>query len=131
MSNGSNTTIPSVSNLDELPRKVSDKDYRRISKKIDKQLKKDKEVYELQMQEPRILILGSSDSGKSTLLKQLRILHGDSFTPEEIEQFRLSMYQNILSSSCSIVEFCTEQDVWPSEDEQIVSFECRKNTYVY
>ena len=84
MSNGSNTTIPSVSNLDELPRKVSDKDYRRISKKIDKQLKKDKEVYELQMQEPRILILGSSDSGKSTLLKQLRILHGDSFTPEEI-----------------------------------------------
>jgi polynucleotide 5'-kinase involved in rRNA processing len=45
-------------------------------KDIEKYLKEEKKEYEKSLSEPKLLILGSSDSGKSTLLKQLKILHG-------------------------------------------------------
>ena len=48
----------------------------RTHKEIEKYLKEEKKVYEKYLSEPKLLILGSSDSGKSTLLKQMKILHG-------------------------------------------------------
>ncbi|KAJ3325462.1 hypothetical protein HDV06_004321 [Boothiomyces sp. JEL0866] len=50
---------------------------------IEEYLKKEKKEYMLRQKEPRLLLLGSSDSGKSTLIKQLKILHMNGFTNEE------------------------------------------------
>ncbi|KAJ3306052.1 hypothetical protein HDV03_000589 [Kappamyces sp. JEL0829] len=50
---------------------------------VERYLKEEKQKWKKLQREPRVLILGSSDSGKSTLLKQLKILHGDGFTPSE------------------------------------------------
>ena len=36
----------------------------------------------------KVLLLGSGDSGKTTVLKQMRVIHRISFTPEEIERFK-------------------------------------------
>ena len=34
----------------------------------------------------KILLLGAAESGKTTVLKQLRIIHSEGFSPREIER---------------------------------------------
>jgi guanine nucleotide-binding protein subunit alpha len=38
--------------------------------------------------EVKLLLLGAGASGKSTVLKQMRILHNKPFSPDEIEDYR-------------------------------------------
>ena len=49
------------------------------SASIEKQLKEDKEKYKSTF---RLLLLGAGESGKSTIVKQMRILHINGFTKE-------------------------------------------------
>jgi polynucleotide 5'-kinase involved in rRNA processing len=48
----------------------------RSHRDIEKYLREERKEFEKSLTEPKLLILGSSDSGKSTLLKQIKILHG-------------------------------------------------------
>jgi len=50
------------------------------SKKIDQQLKNDKKLYRATH---RLLLLGAGESGKSTIVKQMRVLHCDGFGDDE------------------------------------------------
>ncbi|KAJ3325397.1 Guanine nucleotide-binding protein subunit alpha-15 [Boothiomyces sp. JEL0866] len=52
-------------------------------------------AFEEKQKQPVVLILGSSDSGKSTLLKQLKIIHGNGFTNEEKEGYKHLVWENI------------------------------------
>ena len=54
------------------------------SKLIDKELEKDRLAKIEDKKDPRILILGTADSGKSTLVKQLKIIHGGGFSEKEV-----------------------------------------------
>lgn len=36
------------------------------------------------------ITLGAGESGKSTVVKQMKIIHGDGFTPQELETFKVS-----------------------------------------
>ncbi|XP_071444439.1 guanine nucleotide-binding protein G(o) subunit alpha-like [Hetaerina americana] len=68
---------------------------RRRSEEIDRQLG------ELAKQESnviKILLLGAGESGKSTLVKQMKIIHSDGFTKEELRSFRPTVLDNLLSS---------------------------------
>ncbi len=67
-------------------------------KKIEQYLKEEKSKYEKLKDEPRILILGSSDSGKSTLLKQLKILYGHGFTASEVADSKIKILKNIVNA---------------------------------
>ena len=42
-----------------------------------------------------VLILGSADSGKTTLLRQLKILHGSGFSTDEIDSYKLYIFKKI------------------------------------
>lgn len=53
------------------------------NKRIEKQLAKDKILYK---GTHRLLLLGAGESGKSTIVKQMRILHVNGFSPEERKQ---------------------------------------------
>ncbi|CAI9737960.1 nucleotide-binding G(s) subunit alpha [Octopus vulgaris] len=69
------------------------------NKKIEKQLQKDKQVYR---STHRLLLLGAGESGKSTIVKQMRILHVDGgFGPEErklkIEDIKRNIRDAILT----------------------------------
>ncbi|XP_076043285.1 G protein alpha s subunit [Oratosquilla oratoria] len=50
------------------------------NKRINKQIQVDKQVYRATH---RLLLLGAGESGKSTIVKQMRILHVDGFSEEE------------------------------------------------
>ncbi|KXN67997.1 guanine nucleotide binding protein, alpha subunit, partial [Conidiobolus coronatus NRRL 28638] len=46
--------------------------------------------------ECKILLLGSGESGKSTIVKQMKIIHQNGYSPEELHLFRPIIYKNIL-----------------------------------
>ena len=59
------------------------KSQKRRSDAITKQLQKDKQIYRATH---RLLLLGAGESGKSTIVKQMRILHVNGFTESEKRQ---------------------------------------------
>lgn len=46
----------------------------------------------------RMCILGAGESGKSTLVKQMKIIHADGFTHAELSSFRPTVLDNLLAS---------------------------------
>uniref|UniRef100_A0A1I7VGV0 G-protein alpha subunit n=1 Tax=Loa loa TaxID=7209 RepID=A0A1I7VGV0_LOALO len=46
----------------------------------------------------KLLLLGAGDSGKSTLLKQMRILHSSGFTQDELMKQRLVVFENVIGA---------------------------------
>ena len=63
------------------------------SRKIDRQIAQEKVQYRRQV---KILLLGAGESGKSTFLKQMRIIHGKDFDSDALNEFRPIIYGNIL-----------------------------------
>lgn len=53
----------------------------------------------------KILLLGPGDSGKTTVLKQMKILHGDGFSDKDRREFKVKVYENIINAMKSIVMF--------------------------
>jgi len=73
---------------------------KRINKQIEKDLQKYKKMYRTQV---KILLLGTGESGKSTFLKQMRIIHGSGYTNKDREDFKLLIFQNIFQSLQSMI----------------------------
>lgn len=68
---------------------------RRRSEEIDKQLG---ELARQQSNVIKILLLGAGESGKSTLVKQMKIIHADGFSYAELSSFRPTVLDNLLAS---------------------------------
>ncbi len=62
---------------------------------IDKQLKKERELRKSQ-KNVVVLLLGPSDSGKTTILKQFFLHFGKRYTDEERRAFRADIAQNVI-----------------------------------
>lgn len=45
-----------------------------------------------------LIFLGAGESGKSTLVKQMKIIHSDGFAKEELLSFRPTVMDNLLAS---------------------------------
>jgi len=71
------------------------------SRAIDRQLQKEKYHFRRTI---KILLLGSGESGKSTFLKQMRIIHGGDFVDEELKQYRLVIYSNIVNGMKVLID---------------------------
>lgn len=54
--------------------------------------------------ELKLLLLGPGESGKSTFIKQMRIIHGAGYSEEERRAFRPLVYQNIFASMRAMIE---------------------------
>uniref|UniRef100_A0A671VNJ3 Guanine nucleotide-binding protein G(s) subunit alpha n=1 Tax=Sparus aurata TaxID=8175 RepID=A0A671VNJ3_SPAAU len=77
-----------------------EKAQREANKKIEKQLQKDKQIYRATH---RLLLLGAGESGKSTIVKQMRILHVNGFNAEEKKQKIQDIKNNIKEAIETIV----------------------------
>ncbi|XP_023213905.1 guanine nucleotide-binding protein subunit alpha homolog [Centruroides sculpturatus] len=71
------------------------------SKKIDRMLKRDKRTIRRQI---KLLLLGAGESGKSTFLKQMRIIHGHYFDVDCLNEYRFIIYQNIVKGMKVLVD---------------------------
>ncbi|KAH7724002.1 guanine nucleotide-binding protein G(i) subunit alpha [Aphelenchoides avenae] len=64
------------------------------------QLKSDKNRAK---QEVKLLLLGAGESGKSTIVKQMKIIHENGYTQEERIAYRTVVYLNTIQSLMTIV----------------------------
>ncbi|XP_034547804.1 LOW QUALITY PROTEIN: guanine nucleotide-binding protein subunit alpha-14-like [Notolabrus celidotus] len=72
----------------------------RINEEIEKQLRRDKKD---SRRELKLLLLGTGESGKSTFIKQMRIIHGGGYTDEDKRSYAKLVYQNIYTSMQAMV----------------------------
>ncbi|OUM54046.1 hypothetical protein BVG19_g3389 [[Candida] boidinii] len=81
-------------------------------------------------QEVKMLLLGSGESGKSTILKQIKILYLNGFTKRELYDYKPFVYKNILDCSESIIKALRENNLedkltnlTKEDTEEILNFE--------
>ncbi|XP_070574736.1 guanine nucleotide-binding protein G(o) subunit alpha-like [Ptychodera flava] len=70
------------------------------SRQIEKNLKEDginaaKDI--------KLLLLGAGESGKSTIVKQMKIIHEDGFTIEDLKQYKPVVFSNTLQSMVAML----------------------------
>lgn len=71
------------------------------SREIDKMIEKDKQMLKRQV---KLLLLGAGESGKSTFLKQMRIIHGVRFESELVREYQQVIYQNVVKGMRVLVD---------------------------
>ncbi|RCI06499.1 hypothetical protein CU098_013283 [Rhizopus stolonifer] len=72
-----------------------------VSRSIDKQIKADQKRMK---KEVKLLLLGAGESGKSTVLKQMRLIHASGFKDSEREGFRVVVFLNLFSTVQTLIE---------------------------
>ncbi|XP_033625275.1 guanine nucleotide-binding protein G(q) subunit alpha-like [Asterias rubens] len=76
------------------------KEAKRINQEIEKQLRKDKRDARREL---KLLLLGTGESGKSTFIKQMRIIHGSGYSEEDRKTFTKLVYQNIFMAANAMI----------------------------
>jgi len=74
---------------------VEEREAKSRSKAIEKSLKQDGEKSQ---KEVKLLLLGAGESGKSTIVKQMKIIHDNGFTEEDHRRFKPVIYSNTITS---------------------------------
>ncbi|XP_034048102.1 guanine nucleotide-binding protein G(q) subunit alpha-like isoform X2 [Thalassophryne amazonica] len=77
------------------------KEARRINDEIERQLRRDKRD---SRREYKILLLGTGESGKSTFIKQMKIIHGRGYSDDEKRSFTRLVYQNIFTAMQAMIQ---------------------------
>uniref|UniRef100_A0A8P4G1A9 Guanine nucleotide-binding protein subunit alpha n=1 Tax=Dicentrarchus labrax TaxID=13489 RepID=A0A8P4G1A9_DICLA len=76
------------------------KEARRINDEIERQLRRDKRDARREL---KLLLLGTGESGKSTFIKQMRIIHGTGYSDEDKRGFTKLVYQNIFTAMQAMI----------------------------
>jgi guanine nucleotide-binding protein G(i) subunit alpha len=94
-----------------------DKVEKDISDEIDRQIEEDSKKFR---KECKILLLGSGEGGKSTIVKQMKIIHQNGYTPEELLKFKYAIYTNLVESAQNVVKALTKTGLNPLEPQNRV-----------
>lgn len=74
-----------------------------------------------------MLLLGAGESGKSTFLKQMRIIHGIKFEPELMREYQHVIYQNIVRGMQVLVDAREKLDIaWENPATEMAAVCARK-----
>lgn len=80
---------------------VEDKSAKERSELIDKKILQDARESEKVI---KLLLLGAGESGKSTLVKQMKIIHCNGFSQKELQSYKLTVCDNLISSMKVVLE---------------------------
>ncbi|KAK0191997.1 guanine nucleotide-binding protein alpha-2 subunit [Armillaria mellea] len=86
-----------------------------LHKRAEKELKEAKAKMASQV---KVLLLGSGDSGKSTVLKQMRFIHRVPFSPQEIESYRQLTFDNLTRGLKYVLDAMEDMDLKVQEDNE-------------
>ena len=64
------------------------------------------------------LVLGAGESGKSTIVKQMKIIHESGFTSEDFKQYRPVVYSNTIQSLVAILRAMPNLNISFSNNER-------------
>jgi len=90
-------------------------DDKRLHSEAEKALRETKATI---AQQRKVLLLGAGDSGKSTILKQMRLIHKVPFSDSEREHFRQLIFLNITAGMVSVLEAIDDLGITLSEDKK-------------
>jgi hypothetical protein len=71
------------------------------TKAIERELRKDFANYRREL---KLLLLGTGESGKSTIIKQMRILYGEGFSDQDRKEFAVLVYLNVLRALKAMID---------------------------
>ncbi|CCX05290.1 guanine nucleotide binding protein, alpha subunit [Pyronema domesticum] len=77
-----------------------------IDKKIEDDAKRTR-------RECKILLLGSGESGKSTIVKQMKIIHQNGYSMDELAMYRLTIYKNLVDCAKALVHALRQFNIEP------------------
>ena len=66
------------------------------------------------------LFSGAGESGKSTIVKQMKIIHESGFTPEDFKQYRPVVFSNTIQSLVAILRAMPNLGVAFADEEREV-----------
>jgi len=89
---------------------------RRTSERIDQEISKDRTA---NRHEAKLLLLGTGDSGKSTLIKQMKILYLEGFTDEERSEWRILIHKQIYRSVKAVATATRELNITVTKQEPL------------
>jgi len=79
---------------------ADESEQKKRSQMIDKKLEEDSRRLR---RECKILLLGSGESGKSTIVKQMKIIHQNGYTVDELALYRLTIYKNLIDCAKALI----------------------------
>ncbi|XP_005408357.1 PREDICTED: guanine nucleotide-binding protein subunit alpha-14 [Chinchilla lanigera] len=94
---------------------AEEKESQRISAEIERQLRRDKKDARREL---KLLLLGTGESGKSTFIKQMRIIHGSGYSDEDRKGFTKLVYQNIFTAMQAMIR---------AMDTLMIQYVCEQN----
>ncbi|KAJ1563965.1 guanine nucleotide-binding protein subunit alpha, partial [Nowakowskiella sp. JEL0078] len=93
---------------------ADEKELRKRNDDIENQLKKER----LNLRnEVKMLLLGAGESGKSTILKQMKLIHDNGYNNEEREAFKEIIFSNTVQSMRVILEAMQNMGIPLERDE--------------
>ena len=87
--------------------------------------------YEEDLIRVKMLLLGAGESGKSTVTKQMRMLHGEKYTHSELLYFKICIHHNVvefIESLCdAMILFYPEDEITKSKSFLLIRRNCAAN----
>ena len=65
------------------------------------------------------LQIGSGESGKSTIVKQMKIIHQNGYTKDELALYRLTIYKNVLDCAKALIGAMRQFEIEPRDPRNI------------
>ena len=100
---------------------------KKINKIINEQLKKDKKEARHEL---KLLLLGTGESGKSTFVKQMRIIHKEDYNEKERRGYTHYVYHNIIVAIQTIIKAMDSLNIKYANEQNMQNAELVSALYV-
>ena len=89
------------------------REQKRVDKEINRQIKEDKKLL---CSAIKLLLFGSEESGKSTFIKQMKIIYAGGYSTEEKQSYGVIIVNNVISAMQTLIKYMKAQQI-PFHDE--------------